>query len=71
MAERSALLAFQLHDGATRIWGELTERYERDRERGDVTASTAMTFLLVAAAIGAGITIASKITANAANVPTP
>lgn len=45
---------------------------ERSRgDRGEVTATTAMIFLLVGAAIVAGGVIAQKITNNANNVPDP
>ncbi len=40
-------------------------------ERGEVTATTALIFLLVVAAIAAGAVIAGKITSNANNVPSP
>lgn len=48
---------------------KLTDSYDNDR--GEVTAQTAMIFLLVVAAIAAGGVIATKITANANNVPSP
>jgi heme A synthase len=41
------------------------------RDRGEVTATTAMIVLLVVAAIAAGTIIAARITANANNVPSP
>jgi succinate dehydrogenase hydrophobic anchor subunit len=40
-------------------------------DRGEITATTALIVLLVVAAIAAGGVIASKIAANANNVPTP
>lgn len=40
-------------------------------ERGEVTATTALIVLLVAAALAAGAVIASKINSNANNVPSP
>jgi hypothetical protein len=43
----------------------------RDDERGEITATTAIIVILVIAAIGAGGVIATKIAANANNVPTP
>ncbi len=43
----------------------------RGDERGEVTATTALIVLLVIAAIAAGGIIASKITGNANNVPSP
>jgi hypothetical protein len=46
-------------------------RDARDDERGEVTATTALIVLLVIAAIAAGGVIASKITGNANNVPSP
>ncbi len=42
-----------------------------ERDRGEVTATTAMIVLLVVAAIAAGTIIAARITANANNVPSP
>ncbi len=46
-------------------------RIEGERDRGEVTATTAIIVLLVIAAIAAGTIIAARITANANNVPTP
>lgn len=43
----------------------------RHDDRGEVTATTALIVLLVIAAIAAGAVIASKITSNANNVPSP
>jgi hypothetical protein len=40
-------------------------------ERGEVTATTALIVLLVVAAIAAGTVIATRITDNANNVPSP
>ena len=40
-------------------------------DTGDVTASTALTVLLVVAALAAGAVIAAKIANNAAAVPEP
>ena len=42
-----------------------------DRDRGEVTATTALIVLMVIAAITAGTIIATRITSNANNVPTP
>ena len=42
-----------------------------DRDRGEVTATTALIVILVIAAIAAGGIIAAKITSNANNVPSP
>ncbi len=47
------------------------ERVREDRDRGEVTATTAIILLLVAAAIAAGGIIAAKITNNANNTPEP
>lgn len=41
------------------------------RDRGEVTATTALIVLMVIAAIAAGTTIALAITNNANNVPSP
>lgn len=50
----------------------LRARREREiRDRGEVTATTAMIMLLVVAAIAAGGVIAAKILDNAEAVPTP
>lgn len=46
-------------------------RVRSDRDRGEVTATTAIIVLLVVAAIAAGGIIAAKITSNANNVPEP
>jgi hypothetical protein len=40
-------------------------------DRGEVTSTTVIIVLLVGAAIAAGVVIASKITSNANNVPSP
>lgn len=55
------------HLAGDRMRAKVTE----DRDRGEVTAQTAMIFLLVGAAIVAGGVIATKITNNANNVPEP
>ena len=47
------------------------DRVSEDRDRGEVTATTALIVLLVIAAIAAGTIIATKITNNANNVPEP
>ena len=47
------------------------ERLRADRDRGEVTATTAIIVLLVIAAIAAGGVIAAKITSNANAVPEP
>ena len=44
---------------------------DRERDRGEVTATTALIVILVIAAIAAGGIIAAKITSNANNVPSP
>ena len=46
-------------------------RDARDDDRGEITATTALIVILVVAAIAAGGVIASKIAANANNVPSP
>lgn len=43
----------------------------RHDDRGEVTATTAIIVILVIAAIAAGTIIATRITDNANNVPTP
>lgn len=50
---------------------QMRERIRADRDRGEVTATTAIIVLLVAAAIAAGGIIAAKINNNANNVPEP
>lgn len=50
---------------------QVRERIREDRDRGEVTATTALIVLLVAAAIAAGGIIATKINNNANNVPEP
>ena len=47
----------------------LTDGLKRDR--GEVTAQTAMIALLVIAAVAAGTIIASRITGNANKIPSP
>jgi len=49
----------------------LRRRYQTDRDRGEVTATTALIVILVIAAIAAGGVIAAKIASNADNVPEP
>ena len=46
-------------------------RVRHDRDRGEVTATTALIVILVIAAIAAAGVIASKIANNAENVPEP
>ncbi len=53
------------------VGDEMRGRVRDDRDRGEVTATTALIVLLVIAAIAAGTTIATKITNNANNVPEP
>lgn len=47
------------------------QRASADRDRGEVTATTAFIVLLVIAAIAAATVIATNITDNADNVPSP
>ncbi|MEK7424342.1 MAG: hypothetical protein AAB131_10940 [Actinomycetota bacterium] len=49
----------------------LNRRIDEDRDRGEVTATTALIVILVIAAIAAGGIIAAKIASNAENVPEP
>ena len=49
----------------------MRDRVREDRDRGEVTATTALIVLLVIAAIAAGTIIATKINNNANNVPEP
>lgn len=51
--------------------GSAAERFNDERDRGEVTSQTAMTVILVIAAIAAGAIIATKIGNNAAAVPEP
>ena len=58
------------------MWQEAGNRLRaaqtgEDRDRGEVTATTAIIVLLVIAAIAAGTVIATAITNNANNVPSP
>lgn len=67
------MLQLQIHL-LTAWWSALEaaqHRYETDRDRGEVTATTALIVILVVAAIAAGGVIAAKIAANADNVPEP
>lgn len=49
----------------------MRHRVDEDRDRGEVTATTAIIVILVIAAIAAGGVIAAKIASNADNVPEP
>ncbi len=60
------------------LWYEAGDRFRiaqaravEERDRGEVTATTAIIVLLVLAAIAAGGVIAAKIVSNAENVPEP
>jgi hypothetical protein len=46
-------------------------RINEDRDRGEVTATTALIVILVIAAIAAATVIATRMTDNANNVPSP
>lgn len=46
-------------------------RWRDERDRGEVTATTALIVILVIAAIAAATVIATKMTDNANNVPSP
>ena len=50
---------------------QLRTRLDAERDRGEVTATTALIVILVIAAIAAGAVIASKISNNANNIPEP
>ncbi len=52
-------------------WLRLGDRIDDERDRGEVTATTALIVLLVTAAIAAGIIIADRIRSNAESVPSP
>jgi hypothetical protein len=55
-------------------WMRVSEPVRRrvnERDRGEITSTTALIVLLVAAAIVAGGVIASKIAGNANAVPSP
>ena len=56
---------------ATTATRERLAHASSDRDRGEVTATTALIVILVIAAIAAGGIIAAKITSNANNVPSP
>lgn len=55
----------------TGIMKERIHNAHEDVDRGEVTASTVFTVLIVVAAIAAGGVIATKITNNAKKVPEP
>jgi beta-lactamase regulating signal transducer with metallopeptidase domain len=67
----------ELQIGLLTMWWSandaLRERlaHARDDDRGEVTGTTALIVILVIAAIAAGGIIATKITDNANNVPSP
>ena len=67
------MLRIQLH--ILNTWstgrGAARRRLDEARETGEITATTAMIVILVIAAVAAGGIIATKIRANANNVPTP
>lgn len=52
-------------------WLRLEGHIEDERDRGEVTATTALIVLLVTAAIAAGVIIADRISSNAESVPSP
>lgn len=52
-------------------WLRLEARVDDERDRGEVTATTALIVLLVTAAIAAGVVIAQRINDNANNIPSP
>lgn len=56
---------------AWRDAAEVARDTSLDRDRGEVTAQTALIVLLVTAAIAAGGIIAGLIVQNAGNVPSP
>jgi hypothetical protein len=60
------MLSAWFHAGDT-----MRARVEADRDRGEVTATTALIVILVIAAIAAGGVIAAKIGNNAEAVPEP
>ena len=70
MLELQVRLLTMWHEAGDRL---RTARVEagNDRDRGEVTATTAIIVLLVIAAITAGTVIATAITNNANNVPSP
>lgn len=71
MAEESIAMVCRAQQRSVELWDRLTEQYSNDKERGEVTATTALIFLLVIAAITAGTIIAAKVVANAENIPQP
>lgn len=52
-------------------WLRLEARVGDERDRGEVTATTALIVLLVTAAIAAGVVIAQRINDNASSIPSP
>lgn len=69
---------WELQIQALRLWYDAGDRLRAarqrvadDRDRGEVTATTALIFILVVAAIAAAGIIATKIRSNAENVPEP
>jgi heme A synthase len=63
------MLQFQVN--LLTAWWAVHRRYDTERDRGEITATTALIVILVIAAIAAGGVIAAKIAANADNVPEP
>ena len=63
------VLDLWLRAGAAR--GAAPARWRQRRDRGEVTATTALIVILVIAAIAAATVIATKMTDNANSVPSP
>jgi hypothetical protein len=70
MLELQVQLLNMWHEAGDRL-RSATTRAAQERDRGEVTATTALIVLLVIAAVAAGGIIASKITGNANKVPSP
>jgi hypothetical protein len=65
------LLALELWLRAGDSIAAARRRVNDDRDRGEVTATTALIVILVIAAIAAATVIATRMTDNANNVPSP
>lgn len=70
MLEIQVRMLMMWHEAGDRLRA-VQARAADERDRGEVTAQTALIVLLVVAAIAAGGVIAGKIASNAGKVPEP
>lgn len=65
------IVVFELWLRAGAVMTGAVRRANAERDRGEVTATTALIVILVIAAIAAATVIATRMTDNANNVPSP